>query len=168
MEEAQKGNDITVRVADEVWIATALLHREQPDRKDFTIQEIVARADREGIYGELRPGVNVHASLHCVANKTPNPAGYRMLYATGKHTRRLYRRGDPAHPSRKGKITPNSQQIPERHRDLLVWYEKEFLKQRQGANPEPDPILALRGLGKEIWGGEDPDAYVRRLREAWE
>ena len=30
-----------------------------------------------------------------------------------------------------------------------------------------DPILSLRGLGKEIWQDEDADAYVRRLREDW-
>lgn len=28
----------------------------------------------------------------------------------------------------------------------------------------PDPVLALRGLGKEIWTDEDADAYVRRQR----
>ena len=31
-----------------------------------------------------------------------------------------------------------------------------------------DPILKLRGLGKEIWKGVDPDEYVRRLRDNWE
>jgi len=31
-----------------------------------------------------------------------------------------------------------------------------------------DPILALSGLGKEIWEGVDPDEYVRELREGWE
>lgn len=30
-----------------------------------------------------------------------------------------------------------------------------------------DPILALRGLGKEIWKGVDPDEYVAKLREGW-
>lgn len=30
-----------------------------------------------------------------------------------------------------------------------------------------DPILALRGTGREIWADEDADAYVRRLREGW-
>ncbi len=30
-----------------------------------------------------------------------------------------------------------------------------------------DPILSLRGLGKEIWQDEDADAYVKRLREGW-
>ncbi|HEV2687240.1 MAG TPA: hypothetical protein VGV35_01760 [Bryobacteraceae bacterium] len=28
-------------------------------------------------------------------------------------------------------------------------------------------ILQLRGLGKDLWKGEDPDEYVRRLRENW-
>ena len=32
--------DRTVRVADEVWIATALLQREHPDRADFSVAEI--------------------------------------------------------------------------------------------------------------------------------
>jgi hypothetical protein len=27
-----------------------------------------------------------------------------------------------------------------------------------------DPILALRGVGKDVWNDEEPDAYVRRLR----
>lgn len=32
---------------------------------------------------------------------------------------------------------------------------------------EEDPILALRGLGKEVWKGVDPDEYVEKLREGW-
>ena len=35
----------SAKVADEVWIATALLHREHPGRLDFTIAEIGGRAD---------------------------------------------------------------------------------------------------------------------------
>jgi len=84
-----------VKVADEVWVATALLHKEHPDRQDFTIEEIVQRARREGMTEELRPGVRVHASQHCVANRPPNPGRYRMLIATGKSSRRLFRPGDP-------------------------------------------------------------------------
>lgn len=67
----------SVKVADEVWIATALLHRENPDRSDFTVGEIVERARKEGIAGELRPGVYVHAllrtadqfSLSCISSR---------------------------------------------------------------------------------------------------
>ena len=46
----------STKVADEVWIAVALLHRENPKREDFTISEIVERARREKIAGALRPG----------------------------------------------------------------------------------------------------------------
>src|SRR5437879_7267058 len=38
-----------LKVADEVWIATALLHREHPAAPDFSIDEIVDRARREGL-----------------------------------------------------------------------------------------------------------------------
>ena len=31
-----------------------------------------------------------------------------------------------------------------------------------------DPILALRGMGREIWADEDADAYVDRLRSGWQ
>jgi hypothetical protein len=71
-----------IKVADEVWLATALLHRENPSRNDFTLNEIVERAAKEGIVDERRPGVYVHAALHCVANRPPKPARYRMLYET--------------------------------------------------------------------------------------
>ena len=33
---------------------------------------------------------------------------------------------------------------------------------------ESDPILALRGMGREIWANEDADAYVDRLRSGWQ
>ena len=96
---------VEVSCAVEVFLATALLHREQPERKDFTIQEIVNRAARENITGEMRSGVNVHASQHCVANKAPNPAKHRMLFATGKHTRRLVLPEDEVHPERTGRFS---------------------------------------------------------------
>ncbi len=157
-----------VRVADEVWIAAALLHRENPDREDFLVSEIVERAEREGVYGKLRPGVYVHALQHCVANRPASPGRYRMLVATGKVRRRLYRLGDPYHPGREGaKLVPERDELPAAYRPLLDWYASEFSKGGREKG-ETDPILGLRGLGKEIWHGEEPDTYVSRLREAWE
>ena len=32
----------------------------------------------------------------------------------------------------------------------------------------PDPILALLGLGADVWADVDPVAYQRREREGWE
>src|SRR5579859_7926879 len=62
-----------VSVAAEVWVATALLHREQPHRSAFSVAEIVDRARREALVPSLRPGVNAYASGHAVANKRPSP-----------------------------------------------------------------------------------------------
>jgi len=159
-----------IKVADEVWVATALLHRENPSHRDFTAQEIKNRAEKEAIQGPIRPGVYPHANLHCVANRPPNPGRYRMLFATVKTRRRLLRPGDPYHPNREGaKMVPDRDELPPEYRYLLDWYYSEYVPRTRGSGGGPaDPILDLRGLGKEIWAGEDADEYVRRLREGWE
>lgn len=154
-----------IKVADEVWIACALLHREHPRRADFEVSEIVERAQEEAIAGVLRPGVYAHAVQHCVANRAPNPGRYRMLYQTSKATRRLFRRGDAYHPAREGaKILPDKEEIPSKYHPLLEWYVAVYDKKENRRSPA-DSILELRGLGKEIWKGVDPDEYVRKLRE---
>jgi hypothetical protein len=158
---------VEIRVADEVFIATALLHKENPDRDDFSISEIVARVAMENLFGELRPGVRVHASLHCVANRAPNPARLRMLYATGDHTRRLLRSSDDVHPARTGKIWPDPQSVPPQYRDLIEWARQRYGKDSPRPTRWIDGIFHLRGLGRELWRGEDPDEYVRKLRENW-
>jgi hypothetical protein len=153
-----------VRVADEVWIAAALLHREQPGRADFTLKEIDARLSREGIAGEKRPGVYPHLSVHCVANRPPNGGTYRMLFETAPSRRRLYRRGDPYHPKREGgKTAPDRDEIPVKYHALLDWYEREWT-----ASPPKDPLLALAARHRDLWKSIDADEYVRQLREGFE
>lgn len=181
-------NEVTC--ATEVFLATALLHREQPERQDFMIQEIVSRAARENVAGETRSGVSVHASQHCVSNRAPNPAKHRMLFATGKHTRRLFLPGDEVYEGRTGKIFPDPGEIPARYLPLLEWARKRFEQARRGmgsnkysgsSNQVHPPVyrtesegrwleslFELDGLGKEHWKGVDPDEFVRKLREGWE
>ena len=153
-----------VKVADATWIAAALLHREQPEKEGFTAQQIADRS--EEIYGNLRQSVYTHANTHCVANRPPNPGGYRMLYETSSGLRRLYRETDDAHPNRHGKILPRREDIPEQYRYLLDWYETEY------ASPHQSGWLAgihqMIGAGKTIFAGVDADEYVRSLREGWE
>jgi hypothetical protein len=159
-----------IKVADEVWVATALLHREHPARADFTVQEITRRAEQAGIEGHLRPSLYVHAIRHCVANLPPSPGRYRMLTATGPDTRRLFRSADAFHPQRDGaKTMPAREHLPERYQGLLDWYVTEFQSSKTSApaQAESDPILDLRGVGRDLWGREHPDDYVRRLREGW-
>ena len=157
-----------LKVADEVWIATALLHREKPNETDFSIEEIVARASKESLSPTNRPGVYVHVVQHCVANRAPNPGRYRMLYETAPGRRRLFRKGDPVHPGREGsKITPKAEDIPADHRDLLTWYQ-EWSEKETRRTAAKDPLLALAGSGARLWSSEHADEYVRRLREGWE
>jgi len=69
----------SIRVADEAWLALALLHYEHPDRDSFSAKEILDRVKVEHANPELRPGVQVHIYLHNVANAEPNSAKYRMF-----------------------------------------------------------------------------------------
>ena len=183
--------------AIEVWVATALLHLEKPDQDAFTIQEIVTKAAEINLNGEVRSGVSVHASQHCVANMRPNPAKLRMLYATGKHTRRLLLPGDDAAPGRTGRILPDADELPRHFRYLLDWAEKRYQKAAGGgmglisntgkAGPTPsglknaeidrligegnawlERLLKLRLAGAHLADGVDPDDHVRELREGWE
>src|SRR5258706_1419481 len=85
-----------VKVATEVWIATALLHRENPDRPDFAVREILRKIATERL-ADYRPGLRTHLSSHCVAQKEPNPGNYRFLTDTGHGRRRLFRTGDDYH-----------------------------------------------------------------------
>jgi hypothetical protein len=91
-----------------------------------------------------------------------------MLFETRDGERRLYRRGDPYHPDREGaKITPSKEEIPERYRDLLDWYEKWSDRTTRDAL-QSDPLLELVGSGRDLWANEHADDYVKRLREGWE
>lgn len=116
-----------IKVADQVWLATALLTRENPDRPSFRVREIVDRADAERFSERLQPGVMMHASQHAVANLPANPGRYRMLYATPDRGRRLFRPGDTTHPSREGgKMLPKAEEIPQSYWGLLDWYTAEY------------------------------------------
>src|SRR5437868_5440383 len=99
---ATSAPELELKVANEVWIAAALLHREHPEALDFEISEIVERARREGLRKPFRPGVYVHVVQHCVANRPPNPGPYRMLLETRRGRRRLFRLGDPYSAGREG------------------------------------------------------------------
>jgi hypothetical protein len=157
-----------LKVADEVWIATALLHRENPMQADFAVEEIVERARKEKLYDTLRPGVYIHAQMHCVANRAPNPGRYRMLFETRPSRRRLYCPSDPFDPRRDGsKTVPVAADIPERYRQLLQWYNG-WCKGSSQSSSRFAALLELEGSGKDIWGDENADEYINRLREEWE
>jgi len=157
----------TVRVADEAWLALALLQYEHSERNSFSAKEILDRVKTEKVSPELRPGVQVHIYLHNVANSKPNSARYRMFYRLADETYRLFRPTDTADPARKGKMMPNRSEIPAKYHYLLDWYEREYCPKPTATREEDDPILQMWGVGKEIWADTNADDYVRDLRSNW-
>jgi hypothetical protein len=156
-----------VKVADQVWAVMALLHREQPARQDFSVQEIMDRGRREPIARPFRPGFHVHVIQHCVANRRPNPGRWRMLVESGPGRRRLYRPGDPCDPARDdARAVPEAGDLPAEYRDLLSWYYRVYVRS-DAESPGDDPLLDLRGSGRALWADEPTDAYVERLRAGW-
>ena len=141
----------TLKVADEVWVIAALLHNENPDRSDFSVEEIMDRARREKLTEPLRPGFYVHVIQHCVANRAPNPGRYRILFETSSKRRRLFHHGDTYHPEREGgKIAPSKEDLPSRFGELLDWYLDWSLQVARKA-ADQDPLLRLRGSGRRLW-----------------
>ncbi len=64
----------------------------------------------------------------------------------------MKKKGQPRKTSRK--LRPGSQQ--------------QIDKKKISTNIVNDPLLALRGSGRELWRDEHADEYVRRLREDWD
>lgn len=161
-----------IKVADEVFVATALLTREFIMRDDFSVDEIVERLARENIYGSVRPGVVVHVRLHCVANKPARPANLRMLMATARNRRRLYRPGDPTDPTRTGRTVPEKAEIPMEYHHLVDWYCNEYCNQPPASAPADDGwlggLVAMKGIGSHLWANDNADDYVAKLREGWD
>ncbi len=157
--------DAKLKLADEVWVATALLHREQPERPAFRGSKILRRAEQLHPGVPPRAGLNPHIYGHCVANAKPVSGRYRMLYREQSGSYRLFREGDDFHPNRpRGRTTPDGESLPRKYRHLLEWYDSEYNKQSP-LRPEDDPILALEGVGAEVWrslGGGD--AFIKWLR----
>jgi hypothetical protein len=151
-----------VSVATEVWIATALLHKENPKATDFSNAEILARALREGLVEPQRPGVSAHVSAHAVAGKRPQPNDYRYLVETQRGRRRLYRDGDSSHADRNGKVVPSADDLPAAYLPLLQWYESWC--KRAGNDPARDLLGELAGT----WTYGRAEDYLRELRKGWD
>ena len=109
-----------IKVADEVWIACILLHKENPNRTSFSDKEIIDRIKQENVFGKVRIGIQWHVALHCIANVPANPNKYRMLYKLPDGTKRLFRSSDDYHFTREeGKTVPQAFDLPEEYRYLI-------------------------------------------------
>lgn len=159
---------IDLSAADAIWVATALLQREHPEKTDFAVSEIVDKVKSEQLSNRQPMTIYVHANQHCVANRPPNNMRLRMLVETPTGSRRLFHEGDAYHPLRANtRIIPREEALPQAFRPLLRWYE-DWSKQHALPLDQSDPLLRLVGSGKHIWADEHADEYVSRLRQGWE
>ena len=112
-----------------IWVATALLHYENPSRKDFTVAEIVARAVAEHPSGGFRVSLANCAISDGVATIPPALVRSCVLTATRSDRRRLFRVGDAAHPERMLEHAhPGRTTIPSQYRYLVDWYEGAYTR----------------------------------------
>jgi hypothetical protein len=138
-----------MRVADQAWIATALLHREHPESSDFSLDEVLGRAGDEFGY-PLQPGVRQHIVSHGVAQIEPTPARLRMFTRTERARRRLFRPGDTANKNRTGRTHPDPRQLDEKYRPLVDWYLREYApvcEDRGSPPPSGSPSVLLEFVG---------------------
>jgi hypothetical protein len=158
-----------LKAADLVWLAAVQLKKDQQERAGFSPDEILKKAlEIEPDNGFSQSTLRTHISRHCVANLPPAGAQHRMLTKNPNGSYRPYRHGDEYHPARaSGKTCPDANAIPSKYKDLIAWFDIEY-DRRPNALSDEDPLLALRGLGKELWkelgGGEK---FIHELRANW-
>jgi hypothetical protein len=146
-----------------VFLGIARLHRQHPEQRGFRGNEILEAVQQ--LAPEQRVAtVNAHIYLHCVANVKPNPAIHRVSYRNPDGTFRLYREGDDCHPARRdGRSAPEAAAVPEQYHELLHWYHSEYAAPRSGPGRE-DPILGLRGVGRDVWRSLGGVNFIDSLR----
>lgn len=156
---------LDLKVADAVWVGTALLHEQYPQTQGFSTEEIVNKVLSLHLTKGGQKSVWQHVNQHCVANRKPQPNRSRMLFALGGGNRRLFRDGDRSDPERAGAPThPEWSELPMVYRHLEKWYAEW---NRPVRSNEDDPLLRLVGSGAEIWKHTHADEFVASLREGW-
>ncbi len=114
-----------------VWIAVATLHKERGLKMTFSTNQIIERIREQNLCNVSDSTIVTHVSSHCVAN---SPAAieypHRKTYRVGHGMYRLYKKGDPCHPTREsGSIAPLPFQLPRKYKDLRRWYDEEYCAQ---------------------------------------
>src|ERR1700733_1354909 len=102
----QENDNFGLKVADAVWVGTALLTRDRDAQAQFSNEEIVASVLKHRLTGAAEKSIRQHVVQHCVAEYKPQPNRSRMLHATSSTHRRLFHDWeDIYHPAREGTPT---------------------------------------------------------------
>jgi hypothetical protein len=104
-----------MKIHVEVWIASRVLGA---DGQTFSKDALLAFIGEK--LGDRRSGVSTHISSYAVASVKANPGKYRYLTVLGRGLYRVYRVGDPTHPSKvDAPLQPDRDDLPEDYRYLF-------------------------------------------------
>ena len=155
---------VRLSIADTIWLATPCFMRRSP-ASGFSHETILRKVAE--LNHSLNPSsVSTHLSTHCVASKKANPATLRILTENTDGSLRLFR--GEIRSIRRGErvgLVPSLSVLPPQYKHLLQSHAAGSSNTPDRSTAE-DPILAISGVGKEMWkklgGGE---AFIRALRE---
>jgi len=104
-----------MKIHVEVWVASRILGA---DGRTFSKDELLAFIREK--FRDSRRGLSTHISSYCVASTRANPGRYRYLTAVGRGLYRVYRPGDPVHPTKmQAPMHPDPEDVPPEYRYLL-------------------------------------------------
>jgi len=130
-----------------VWIATALLHKENPSRDAFQSKEIFNKVKQLKILRSSDATLKTHISHHCVANVIPSPNKDRKLLRIGNGWYSLWKDRDSYNGGRRsGESVPNINKLPKQFQHLFYWYENEYSFYKD----QTQEVTNLTGLYKTI------------------
>ncbi len=118
-----------LRIATAVWIAVATLQQKDGMSRVFTNKEIIWQISEQKLCSASLKTLYYNISWVCVANIPGSSKSHRKLYRTSLGMYRLYKRGEPYHPSREGcRIAPLPYELPSEYKDLRRWYDDQCSK----------------------------------------
>jgi len=125
----------SVSTANAVWLATAILHRENHQKDAFSAKEIFSKVKQLNLLSVSDSTINMHITSHCVADGKASPDRHRKLTRVQSGWYRLYKEGDSFHETRsKGQSAPLAEMIPLEFRDVVEWYNVQYNSQYNKSN----------------------------------
>ena len=141
---------LRVKVADAVWVATAMLHESEGIHKSFSKGRISDKVIKEIDSSKNAGSIEHNISVHCLANRPARPMkdNHCKMYRESRGRYRLYRSGeDDRDPSRRGcHVEPDRERLPPEHRKWIEWYHRVYCAKKAPSAPDgPDPAGARAG-----------------------
>jgi hypothetical protein len=117
-----------ISASNAVWVAVATLHREHGLKMVFSTNQIIKRIREQNLCSVSDSTIATYVSSHCVANTSAVVKySHRKTYRVGHGMYRLYKRGDPYHPTREScPIAPLQFQLPHKYKNLRKWYDEQY------------------------------------------